>query len=331
MKIFWIILSCFLTINGIASPLFSGVQYFNNDFQFNNLLLGGLSGITYDEKNDLFFAISDDPGRNAPSRIFEFKLDTVTNKLIVQNAIILSENVDGEGIVRLPSGDFVIGIESIVPSKNYIKVFNPQGKFLNHIEVNEKFIPYLVPGIRGVGINKAFESMALTPDKEYLFTANEYPLVQDERKDKSIVRIVKFKKIKNTFTEISEYAYQLEAKVENGIVDIIALSENKILTLERAYEESTNKISSRIYETDLKNQKNYLHVPSFKDKNISTVSKKLLFDLDTILPSLEGKHIDNIEGMTFGPPLKNGKRILILMADNNFSDKQFNQFIFLEY
>lgn len=331
MKIFCLILAYFLAISVWASPRFTGAQYFTNDFQFNNFRLGGLSGITYDEKNNLFFAISDDPGRGGPSRIFEFKFDLITNKLIVQNAIILSENIDGEGIARLSNGDFVIGIESIVPIKHYIKVFNKKGHFQSNIEVSEKFIPYLLPGIRGVGINKAFESMALTPDKQFLFTANEFPLIQDERKDRNIIRIVKLKKVQNTFIELKEYAYQLETKPENGIVDLIALTENKILTLERSYEESTNKISSRIYEINLQNQKDYFHTQSFKNENIATVTKKLVFDLDTILPQLEGKHIDNIEGMTFGPMLKNGKRILILMADNNFSEKQLNQFIFLEY
>lgn len=37
------------------------------------------------------------------------------------------------------------------------------------------------------------------------------------------------------------------------------------------------------------------------------ISKKLLFLMD------------NIEGVTFGPPSRNGKRILFFVSDNNFN------------
>ena len=39
--------------------------------------------------------------------------------------------------------------------------------------------------------------------------------------------------------------------------------------------------------------------------------------------------IDNIEGMTFGPNLPDGRRTLVIVSDNNFSAGQFTQFIAL--
>jgi hypothetical protein len=39
--------------------------------------------------------------------------------------------------------------------------------------------------------------------------------------------------------------------------------------------------------------------------------------------------IDNIEGMTFGPTLPDGRRALVIVSDNNFSPGQFTQFIVL--
>jgi hypothetical protein len=42
-----------------------------------------------------------------------------------------------------------------------------------------------------------------------------------------------------------------------------------------------------------------------------------------------GIPIDNIEGMTFGPSLPDGRNTLIIVSDNNFSPGQFTQFILL--
>jgi hypothetical protein len=52
------------------------------------------------------------------------------------------------------------------------------------------------------------------------------------------------------------------------------------------------------------------------------VQKSLLLNLDTL-----GIPLDNVEGMTFGPRLPDGRRSLILVSDNNFSPMAFTQFL----
>jgi hypothetical protein len=42
-----------------------------------------------------------------------------------------------------------------------------------------------------------------------------------------------------------------------------------------------------------------------------------------------GIPIDNIEGMTFGPDLPDGRQTLVIVSDNNFNPSQFTQFIVL--
>ncbi len=42
-----------------------------------------------------------------------------------------------------------------------------------------------------------------------------------------------------------------------------------------------------------------------------------------------GIPIDNIEGMTFGPALPDGRQTLVIVSDNNSSPGQFTQFIVL--
>ena len=43
-----------------------------------------------------------------------------------------------------------------------------------------------------------------------------------------------------------------------------------------------------------------------------------------------GVFIDNIEGVTFGPKLVNGKQSLLFVSDNNFSNKQKTQILLFE-
>jgi 3-phytase len=50
--------------------------------------------------------------------------------------------------------------------------------------------------------------------------------------------------------------------------------------------------------------------------------KHLLLDLDEL-----GIPLDNVEGMTFGPRLRDGRQTLVLVSDNNFAATQFTQFL----
>ena len=40
---------------------------------------------------------------------------------------------------------------------------------------------------------------------------------------------------------------------------------------------------------------------------------------------------DNVEGMTLGPELDDGRKVLILVSDNNFNPNQITQFIALAW
>ena len=43
-----------------------------------------------------------------------------------------------------------------------------------------------------------------------------------------------------------------------------------------------------------------------------------------------GIYVDNIEGVTFGPLLPNGKKTLLLVADNNFNPIEQSQVFLFE-
>ena len=52
------------------------------------------------------------------------------------------------------------------------------------------------------------------------------------------------------------------------------------------------------------------------------VQKELLFDLADL-----GLPLDNVEGISFGPKLADGRQSIVLVSDNNFSGTQFTQFL----
>ena len=48
----------------------------------------------------------------------------------------------------------------------------------------------------------------------------------------------------------------------------------------------------------------------------------MLLDLDEL-----GIPLDNVEGLTLGPRLRDGRRSVVLVSDNNFAASQFTQFL----
>jgi hypothetical protein len=58
---------------------------------------------------------------------------------------------------------------------------------------------------------------------------------------------------------------------------------------------------------------------------VKFTTKKLLLNMDNL-----GIYIDNIEGVTFGPKLPDGKSSLLFISDNNFNPLQKTQFLLFE-
>ena len=81
---------------------------------------------------------------------------------------------------------------------------------------------------------------------------------------------------------------------------------------------STSRIFSQRSHRQPRNQG---HAAGKLDR-VRAAKKTLLFDLDTL-----GIPLDNVEGMTLGPTLPDGRRALVLVSDNNFAANQFTQFL----
>ena len=99
-----------------------------------------------------------------------------------------------------------------------------------------------------------------------------------------------------------------------------------MLVLERAYVQGVGN-SVRLYLADLGAAENIIDRENLADyKPQKPITKTLVADF-----SQYGIHIDNLEGITFGPRLPNGNPTLVLVSDNNFSQDQVTQILVFEW
>ncbi|MDF5706864.1 MAG: esterase-like activity of phytase family protein [Nostoc sp. S4] len=335
----------------ISSIKFIGEVTLPKKLIFKKTEVGGLSGITYDAKNNLYYAISDDRGQKGNTRFYTLKIDLSKGSLqkngiaIINVTSLLNKNsekflpgqTDTEGIALTNKDSVFISSEGDVNKliNPFIKEFSlSSGREITTLLIPNKFLPdkNRQQGIRN---NLAFESLTITPDRKHLFTATENALIQDGSAAQpnigSPCRILQY----NLFSKQpeQEFLYQtqpvapflnLTGKFASGLPDLLALdNQGHFLSLERSFTGIGFAVSlfqvSLDGADDIHNINSLLAVDS---KNIKPVEKKLLLDLRTIDVVL-----DNIEGLTLGPKLPDGQRSLILVSDNNFNSIERTEFL----
>ncbi|MGD1717692.1 esterase-like activity of phytase family protein [Dapis sp. BLCC M172] len=329
----------------IPQITFLGEVNFPTGLTFKNTEVGGLSGITYNPDQQIYYAISDDRSSKAPARFYTLKIDLEADKISEETVTFIDVttllNETGKSFPPLtldPEGITFTGTNLFISSEGdrerqiqpFIREFSLAGKQLQNLPIPEKFLIQADSGIRN---NMALENLTITPSQKYLFTATENALVQDGAAANistgSPCRILKYDLIKGQ--PVKEFLYITEAITStsnnlgglktNGLVELIALDDTHLLSLERSFSLDTGNVI-KLFKVDLSDADNIQQINSLNTQltNISPVQKELLLDLSNLeLIS------DNIEGMTFGPILADGRRSLILVSDNNFNHLQVTQ------
>lgn len=329
---------------------FIGRAIFPTGSRFGGTEIGGLSGITYDADKQVYYAISDDRSSKSPARFYSLKINLQSGKLekaqieFTGVTTLLDENskafpnlsLDPEGIAFTGNSVFVSSEGDVDRQINpFIKEFSLDGKLVRSLQIPELFLPD-DKGTKGIRNNLAFESLTLTPDRKYLFTATENALVQDGAvpslpRSGSPCRILRYDadggNLERSFLYITEPltagANPAGKFTTNGLVDLLAIDENRLLSLERAFSLETGN-TIRLFEISLEKGDRIEGLESLKSRlgDVSPVQKRLLLDLETLKIPL-----DNLEGLTLGPVLSDGSRGLILVSDNNFSPLQETQIL----
>jgi hypothetical protein len=335
----------------VSNIEFIGEATLPNGLIFEKTEVGGLSGITYNAKNNLYYAISDDRGQKASARFYTLKIDFTKGSLQkgkvlpVSVTSLLNENsqtfrpgeTDTEAIALTNKATVFISSEGNAKKlvNPFIKEFSlSSGKEIATLPIPNKFLPDKT-NKQGIRNNLAFESLTITPDKKHLFTATENALIQDGVAAKpnigSPCRILQYNLLNNQPEK--EFLYQTEplapflnliGKFASGLPDLLALdNQGHFLSLERSFTGLGFAIS--LYQVSLEGASDIQNIDSLlaiDSKNIKPVQKKLLLDLRKLDVLL-----DNIEGLTLGPKLPDGQQSLILISDNNFNSLQRTQIL----
>lgn len=352
------------TVENKPTPSLKLVSSIEIPFQetFQNTKVGGLSGIDYDAKNDLYYLISDDRSMFNDSRFYTAKINLSEDKIksfTFQNVTYLknetgkayknwnttpSASADPEDIRFNPKTNTLIwsseGARVITAQKEVLQ--NPslnfmdlKGNFLGNITLPENL--KMQQQEKGPRNNGTLEGITFDTKFKNIYANIEEPLFEDGDQANTskggLIRLYQFdtKKTKN----IAQYGYQLEpiarepdpkgAFAVNGVSAIQYYGKNQLLVVERSYSTGTQACTVKIFLCDLKKATDVKNYPSLQNQELELASKKLVLNMDDL-----GIFIDNIEGLTFGPKLANGNPSIIFVSDNNFSDKQKTQILLFE-
>ncbi len=347
---FLLLLFCALPLQ--AQTLhYLGQQILPHDFAHAGTTVGGLSGLDYDAGSGRFVAISDDRSERQAARYYTLELDPaafntradpghegvrlvgVTTLTTPAGEVHGAGEVDPEAIRHGGDGELWLAGEGnvrrgIAPT---IEKVGAGGTALRRLELPAHVLPSAAAGVRH---NLAFESLAIAEGKLYVGTENA--LVQDgpeaDLDQPSPARILVFDAASGR--RLAEHAYVVDAVAvppplpglfrTNGLVELLD-GAGMLLALERAYTMGVGN-SVKIYRLDLAGASDVGDRPALAGTRFTPVAKTLLLDLGRL-----GVPLDNLEGMSWGPRLPNGRRSLVLVADNNFSASQAMQFLLFEW
>lgn len=313
-------------------------------------VIAELSGAWYDDRTHELLTVID---RRDQSTLITMELSVTpevrlrpTRAVAVERALV-QRSMDLEGIAPAGNGHVFISSEGEAgnpeaPSPGVFE-YTREGRLVRSLP-----IPAAYMGLRS---NLGFEALSASPDGRRLVVAAESSLRQDGTPATSdtgaLTRILVLDPA--GLERSREYAYRTEpvprlaaerpSRGDNGVPEVLAIGRDDLLVLERAYVEelgsgarSANAI--RLFHVRLDPEAEVTGRWSLKETPpAATVRKTLVLDLATLAaqlpPRLAG--LENFEAMSFGPVLPDGRKTLLLISDNNCSDRQVTALVVLAF
>jgi hypothetical protein len=319
---------------------------------FAGTVVGGLSSITYDAKRGVFYSLSDDQSQFSPARFYTLRVDVsdghlangdvqftgVTTLLAPNGQPYAPFSLDPEGLTLTKSRELVVASEGITNAgiPPWVRRYALDGTFLGDLPVPAAFLP-TAPG-HGVRQNLAFEAAAVAPDGRHLFVGMEGALAQDGPAatvlNGSTSRILRYNLASGRLDRQVVYLDDPVAQPPvpptqfsiNGLVELLPFNDEFGLSMERSFSVGVPGTGNtiKLYSVAFPGADDVDGLDSIAGSlgGLRTVRKTLLLDLGTL-----GIPLDNVEGMTIGPNLPDGRRSLLLVSDDNFAATQFTQFL----
>ncbi|OCB21786.1 phytase [Mycobacterium malmoense] len=320
---------------------------------FDGTVIGGLSALSYDAGRQLYYVISDDRSEKNPARFYTVQLSLSDGGITNVAFTATHPFLDPAGRPFPPLA--AEATPPVVPPDPEGIAFDPGRQRLYWSSEGERRTagPVLLdPWVRAAALdgaylgqfalpanlamsaqrtgprrNKTLEGLTLTPDGQSLFAAMEDPGYNDgplrDGGHRVLTRITKFDVASGAPT--AQYAYPMEPPPPpadvNGVSDLVALSDTTFLVIERS---AAPAPTVRIYRAEIGAATDVLASPSLQNGPVTPMSKTLAVDLSAT-PGLSP--LDNVEGITLGPKLPDGRQSVVLVSDDNFSPSQVTQFL----
>lgn len=323
---------------------------------YNGTTVGGLSGIDYDSARNVFYLICDDRSEKQAARYYTAKVNeagvnfTAVNSLPMRNGQpfpatkdmapdpeAMRYNPHTDHLIWSSEGERIVTAKDTILKDPAIYEISRDGRFIDTFPIPAQL--HMQATNNGPRRNGTFEGLGFTPDGRYMFVSVEEPRYEDGPRaglqdTTAWIRIIKYDL--HTRQPVAQFAYKLASIAAapipgdgfaiNGIPDILVISEQQLLIMERSFSTGVKNCTIRLFKADLSHATDISAVQSLQtDTRFTPVTKKALFNFESL-----HTYVDNVEGMTFGPKLPNGHRSLICVADNNFSAAEETQFYIFE-
>ncbi|MCB1007464.1 MAG: esterase-like activity of phytase family protein [Acidobacteria bacterium] len=330
-----------LPASGLEPPVVAGLEWLGEAVipagtKVDGALVGGLSGLAWNAADGTFWALSDDRSELAPARAVRLRVDLSDGRLDpgdvqVVGQVVLADrdgrhfaprSLDPEGIAiagdRLYFSSEGDSNDGVLP---FVAEARLDGRVRRYFDIPEAFVP--AGEERGIRFNLGFESLVVSPDGRYLYTAVENALAQDGPKaDVGVSTLARILRFPLAGGAPEERAYRVEgvrvtpreatAFRINGLNDIVPLGDGELLVLERQYADGIGN-EARLYRARWESGDDVTGRARL-DADTRPVDKELLVDFDAL-----GIKVDNVEGMAIGPRLPDGRRLLLFVSDDNFN------------
>ena len=187
----------------------------------------------------------------------------------------------------------------------------------------------------GTHANLGFEGLTLSADGTTLYAITENALAQEGAKATleagTTSRLISFDAVSGKAG--AEYVYETDpifakataepAYNDNGVSDMLALEDGRLLVVERSFGSGIgNEIN--LYLAEIGDATDVAGKTTITGDTYTPLSKTLLA---TLGEGAFGLDIDNVEAVAMGPEI-DGAKTLVIASDNNFNaDGQFTQFV----
>jgi 3-phytase/alkaline phosphatase D len=325
------------------------------DATHGETVVGGLSALHFDPASGVYRALSDGPDTGGPARFYTLTLDLADGRLSEGDLQILAmtpltaedggafakDQLDPEGLALTPAGTLLLSSEGSTRDgiPPLVAEVGQDGRFRHRLPLPPAYRPrrprWLFP--RGTRQNLALEALTVTPSGCHAWTGTENALAQDGPRATvragSPSRLLRYDLVHGqpdleliyVTDPVVRPPREPDGPAVAGLVELLAEGDDRLLALERSFSAGVG-YSIKLYRVELSGAAPITGRRRLPRREAARrpVTKTLLLDLSDL-----GIELDNLEGMTWGPPLPDGRRTLVLLSDDNFHDDQVTQFLLL--